>query len=206
MAPFLDSPSTGVNRSSIRWTSTPFPDGANSLSLVTSFEYLRVQVTPDSSSYLVENLLLLFKRIQTKCNAWCKLPFLVIGRIHLIKMVWCPQLLYILHNSTQWIPHRGFIRIEMLFRFLFWNKQVARIRLSMLQYGNYHGGLAVPNARLYFYASQLQHLGGWRITYQHRNVTRIFHSICSTTTSLLGICQFSVSIIVKGFCVPVFQD
>lgn len=94
------------------------------------------------------------------CNIWCKLPLTVIGRINLIKMVWGPQLLYIMHNSPQWIPRRWFMHIDTLFRSRIWKKQVARISLSTLQYGKDLGGAAVPNPKLYFYASQLQRLNG----------------------------------------------
>ena len=75
-------------------------------------------------------------------------------------MVWGPQLLYIMHNSPQWIPRRWFTRIDSLFRSLIWKKKVARIRLSTLQYDKDQGGAAVPNPKFYFLASQMQHLCG----------------------------------------------
>lgn len=98
------------------------PIAAESLKVVSSFKYLGVQVSVNLLIYLVENLLPLFNRLQMMCNTWCKFPLSVIGRIKLIKMVWGPQLLHIMHNSPQWIPRRWFNRINNLFRSLIWKK------------------------------------------------------------------------------------
>lgn len=54
-----------------------------------------------------------------------------------------------------------FHKIHRLFRELIWRKKSARVRLETLQRGKTEGGLAVPNAWLYFLASQLQHFAGW---------------------------------------------
>lgn len=105
------------------------PVSARPLKVVSSFKYLGIHVSVNPKKYLEDNLLPLFKKLQMTCTTWCKLPLSVIGRINLIKMVWGPQLLYIMHNSPQWIPRKWFNRIETLFRSLIWRKKVARIRL-----------------------------------------------------------------------------
>lgn len=74
----------------------------------------------------------------------------------MIKMFWGPQLLYILHNSTMWIPLKWFKKkIDSLFCILLWKGKIPRIKLSTLQLPKDKGGLAVPNAKMYFIASQL---------------------------------------------------
>lgn len=64
------------------------PAAAEALKVVSSFKYLGVQVSANPLTYLEDNLLPLFKRLQMTCNTWCKLPLSVIRRLHLIKMVW----------------------------------------------------------------------------------------------------------------------
>lgn len=67
------------------------------------------------------------------------------GRANLIKMVWLPQLLYLLHNSPVWIGEKWFQRIQSLFRELIWKKGQARIGLQKLQCPATEGGLGVPH-------------------------------------------------------------
>lgn len=49
-----------------------------------------------------------------------------------------------------------------MFRELIWRKKHARIRLETLQRETVDGGLALPNAWLYFIASQMQQFIGWK--------------------------------------------
>lgn len=164
------------------------PVSARPLKVVSSFKYLGIHVSVNPKKYLEDNLLPLFKKLQMTCTTWCKLPLSVIGRINLIKMVWGPQLLYIMHNSPQWIPRKWFNRIETLFRSLIWRKKVARISLSTLQYGKDRGGAAVPNPKLYFYASQLQHLSGLGLLNDFDSVENMLRT-GTLNTSVLAILE-----------------
>lgn len=76
-------------------------------------------------------------------------------------MIWAPQLLYIFHNSPIWITHKWFSQIDTQFRDLIWGNKPARISLNSLQLPKDRGGTAVPHARYYFIASQIQHLSNW---------------------------------------------
>lgn len=134
---------------------------SNQLQVVTKFKYLGIVVSPRPQDYVVNNLTPLITKLSTKVDAWCRLPLSVVGRCNLIKMVAMPQLLYILHNAPMWIPVPFFRKINSLFRELIWRKKRARVRLETLQRGKSDGGLAVPNAWLYFLASQMQHFAGW---------------------------------------------
>lgn len=140
----------------------PLPQGAEMVHIVSSFRYLGIQISPDPSQYFALNLTQLLSKFREKLNSWCKLPFSVVGRINLIKMVLAPQLIYVFNNSPVWFPRRWFDRIDSQFRELIWRKKIATISLT-LQYRKDKGGLAVPQSRACYLASQLQQLGGWGV-------------------------------------------
>lgn len=94
-------------------------------------------------------------------SVWRTLSLSVVGRVNLIKIIWMPQLLYLLHNAPVWVPQRFFYKVNSLFRNLIWGKGAACIRLQTLQLAKDEGGLAVPDPALYYLAAQLQHLRGW---------------------------------------------
>lgn len=131
------------------------------LQVVADFMYLGIRVSARPLDYVDGNLIPLLDRLRTKVDTWCRLPLSVVGRSNLLKMVAMPQLLYILHNAPMWVPAPIFHKIHRLFRELIWRKKPARVRLETLQRSKTDGGLAVPNAWLYFLASQLQHFAGW---------------------------------------------
>lgn len=126
-----------------------------------TFRYLGVEISVDLTRYEKLNLDPIFVKLQRKLEVWRKLPLSVVGRVNLIKMVWMPQLLYILHNAPVWLPQRIFYRINRLFRSLIWGGGPARIKLQALQQAKDEGGLAVPDPALYYWAAQIQHLRGW---------------------------------------------
>lgn len=67
-----------------------------------------------------------------------------------------------MHNCPLWLPRKFFKQIVTLFRDPFWKDKHPWIRLEILQLPK-DGGLAVPNAILYYLASQLQQLYGWNV-------------------------------------------
>lgn len=79
------------------------------------------------------------------------------------------------------------MRIDTLFRSLIWKKQVARISLSTLQYGKDRGGAAVPNPKLCFYASQLQHLSGLGSPGESDPIDGLLRTGTSITSVLAGL-------------------
>lgn len=139
----------------------PLPDCVKEIVVVEEFRYLGIQVTSDPNKYLELNLTPLLKKFRLKCLAWKKLHLTVTGRVNLTKMIWAPQLLYIFHNSPIWISHKWFTQIDTQFRDLIWGNKPALISLNSLQLPKDQGGMAVPHARYYFIASQIQHLSNW---------------------------------------------
>lgn len=118
-------------------------------------------MTGDAGEYIALNLKPILQKCKQKCTSWCKLPLSVTGRASLIKMVWVPQLLYVLHKAPVWLPKYWFDYIDSQYKELIWKYRVARVKLTTLQYPKDEGGLAFPHSLTYFLASQLQHLTGW---------------------------------------------
>lgn len=65
----------------------PLPDCAQQIQTDNAFKYLWVIVPPDPGQYLKLTQVLLLDKHKVKCNSWCKLPLLVVGRVYLIKIV-----------------------------------------------------------------------------------------------------------------------
>lgn len=83
------------------------------------------------------------------------------GRAVLFKMMALPRLLYVMQNTPYLLPEAVFRRIEAEQRRLLWGGISPRIALSKLQRGIYDGGLAVPDLRKYYWATQLININGW---------------------------------------------
>lgn len=131
------------------------------LQIVSNFQYLGIVVNSRPKDYIALNLVPILAKLSSKVDTWCRLPLSVIGRGNLIKMIFMPQLLYILHNSPILIPAHFFKKINRIFRELIWQKKYPRIRLETLQRDKADGGLAIPNPWLYYLAAQMQHFVGW---------------------------------------------
>ncbi|XP_040203584.1 uncharacterized protein LOC120935601 [Rana temporaria] len=139
----------------------PLPQIADQIKIVDKFKYLGIMVHPNLDQYIKLNVEPILKKFQEKTTSWIKLPLSVVGRCNLIKMIWNPQLLYVLHNAPIWIPAQVFKKCNTIYRALIWRKLIPRIKLETLQERRDLGGLAAPNPFLYFIAAQLQHLAGW---------------------------------------------
>lgn len=138
----------------------PLPHQASQVQVVRHMKYLGINITRDPSQYISGNLVPLMKKLKQKCQVWRRLPLSVAGRCNLIKMVWLPQILYVMQNSPVWIPKHWFKKLDSIFRELIWKEGVARIGLETLRRPEEKGGLAVPDPRGYFLAAQLQQMGG----------------------------------------------
>lgn len=80
------------------------------------------------------------------------------GRVNLLKMIFIPQFLYILHNTPLVVPLKVFRIINSMFRSFIWLNKPLRVKLEQLQRPKEAGGLALPNPWLYYLAAQLQHI------------------------------------------------
>lgn len=129
------------------------------LALVT-FKYLEVVITLSFTAYTDRNILPLIAKFRQQRKTWSKISLSMVGRVNLVKMVWMPQMLYVLHNCPIWLTLRLLIRFLGI---LCGRGGEPRIRLETLKQPIDKGGIAIPNVRLYFIASQLEHWHGWEV-------------------------------------------
>lgn len=133
----------------------PLPYQIPQIKVVSQMKYLGINISRDPEQYITENLVPLMKKLKQKCRVWGWLPLSVAGRCNLIKMVWMPQILYILRNSSVWIPKHWFIKLDSVFRELICKNGVARIGLQALQRPGEKGGMGVPDPGCYFLADYI---------------------------------------------------
>ena len=103
------------------------------LETVGKIKYLGIVIAQDLNKYIENNLAPLLLKFKNKIGIWRHLPLSVAGRCNLIKMMWMPQLLYVLHNAPIWIHKKWFRNKDTLFRELIWKGGQARIGLQTLQ-------------------------------------------------------------------------
>lgn len=132
------------------------------------FMYLGIFITPDPQIFYDRNLLKPLNKLRSDVRHWRTLPLTLLGRAALFKMLALPRFLYILHNCPYPIPDTYFLAIEGEIRTLLWDGGTPRIALPKLNLGWYDGGIALPNIRLYYWASQLAVINQW-IHYPYNN-------------------------------------
>lgn len=76
--------------------------------------YLGINMTKEPGQFIAGNVVPLMVKLRQKTKVWSRLTLSVAGRINLIKMVWMPQILYIIQNSPVWIPKHWFKKIDYL--------------------------------------------------------------------------------------------
>lgn len=70
--------------------------------------YLRISDTRLPIDYVFLNIEPLYAMDKTRTYVWAILPLGVIGRIHLIKMILLPKILYLLWHSPMYLPSKHF--------------------------------------------------------------------------------------------------
>lgn len=134
------------------------PEEVAQIQVLNKFKYLDINITVDPHLYTSDNIDPFLAKFRGKIQVWKCLPLYVAGRCRRIKMIWMPQVLYVLHNSPIWLYKKWFQRIDILFKDMIWKGGPARIRLTTLQLQKSEGGVALPHPFSYFLASQLQHI------------------------------------------------
>lgn len=82
--------------------------GMPQLLVVETMEYLGIYLMRDPNEYISNNIIPLLTKFKSKIDIWHGLLLSAAGRCNLIKMLWMPQLLYLLHNSLVWIYKKWF--------------------------------------------------------------------------------------------------
>lgn len=73
---------------------------SSQLQVVHSFRYLGVVQLP-LSSYVTKNLCPMIAQLQQRLDKWMNLPLDLMGSVNLLKIIFLPNLLYVMANAPQ---------------------------------------------------------------------------------------------------------
>uniref|UniRef100_A0A803JST4 Reverse transcriptase domain-containing protein n=1 Tax=Xenopus tropicalis TaxID=8364 RepID=A0A803JST4_XENTR len=129
------------------------PPGANEdlstfpFKIVSQLTYLGVNIALPITRYTSINIDPMINWLQSKLKTWSSLPLGPMGRIHLIKMLVLPKLLYTLQQSPTWVPRINFVKLNSLFR-LIWANSRCRLKLDTLMRSKSNAGTSFPDMYL----------------------------------------------------------
>lgn len=123
--------------------------------------YLGIEVKKRHSSLFQANFQPLIDRLQNKIQFWRTLSISLLGRVNSIKMIFLPQLLYLMQNIQIFLQKAFFKRLDSIILPFLWNYKAHRINKKHLSKPKHYGGLALPNFVLYHWASAIQSFTFW---------------------------------------------
>lgn len=130
-----------------------------------SFKYLGITVTRNFSDLYKQNFIKLLTQTKQDLSNWSPLFLSLIGRVNTIKMSVLPKYLYIFQCLPVFISGTFFKKLDSVISSYLWNGKRPRLRKNYLQRPKNEGGLALPNFRYYYWASNLQCISYW--THHH---------------------------------------
>ncbi len=113
------------------------------------FTYLGIHITRCHSSLFEANFPSLLSKLKSNIQFWKTLPVSMLGRVNAIKMVFLPQLLYLLQNVPVFVAKSFFKRLDSIISPFLWNCKTHRIGKKHLCKCKEEGGLALPNVMFY---------------------------------------------------------
>ena len=123
------------------------------------FTYLGIVVTKDYNNLFKANFDPLIEKLRSNIQFWRTLPISLLGRINAIKMIFLPQLLYLLQNIPIFITKAFFNRLDSISIPFVWDYKTHRIGKAHLCKTKTCGGLALPNLIYYYWASNIRFIG-----------------------------------------------
>mgnify|MGYP002804526363 CR=1 FL=1 len=100
-------------------------------------------------------------------------PLSLLGRAALYKMMSLPRFVYALQNDPFQVPDSYFAAIEGEIRRLLWEGSDPRIALRKLTLSWFDRGIALPDIRLYYWATQLININRWSFLPQEEPALRM---------------------------------
>lgn len=82
-------------------------------------------------------------------------------RVNSVKMNVLPRVSYLFHCIPLFLSQSFFSKLDSLISDFIWNKKVPRLRKQYLQRPKPLGGLALPNLRFYYWATNIRILKYW---------------------------------------------
>uniref|UniRef100_A0A8C5PW05 Reverse transcriptase domain-containing protein n=1 Tax=Leptobrachium leishanense TaxID=445787 RepID=A0A8C5PW05_9ANUR len=130
----------------------------------TKMRYLGIWLTPSHSRLFEFNYKPLLDSFRTDLAGWNSKYISWLGRINVIKMNLLPRLLYVFQTVPIPVAAEFFVTLRSLILKFIWSKGKPRVRYETLCRAKSRGGLALPDIKLYFYATQLTRVLDWSLT------------------------------------------
>uniref|UniRef100_A0A8C1LC25 Reverse transcriptase domain-containing protein n=1 Tax=Cyprinus carpio TaxID=7962 RepID=A0A8C1LC25_CYPCA len=132
-----------------------------SIPLVQNFKYLGINVFPSLQEILSKNYNSILSKISSDLENWSRLPTSLQARISVIKMNVLPRINFFSSMIPLPPPVGYWNKLDACVSRYIWNGKRPRIKLTTLQRSRLHGGLSLPNFRLYAQAFSLRPLSVW---------------------------------------------
>ena len=129
--------------------------------VIEGFRYLGIFVTKTFTELFSRNFGLLVDKCKEELARWASLPLSLLGRVNLIKMVVLPRFLYPFQHIPIFINKSFFTKLDQAINSFLWCNKRARIKMATLQLSRSEGGLALPNVRQYYWASNINKILFW---------------------------------------------
>lgn len=125
------------------------------------FKYLGILITDKFKDLFRANFIPCLERMQHDFERWSLLPLNLAARINCVKMNTLPKFSYLFQCIPVFLPLAFFQKIDSLILEFIWNKKKPRLRKDFLQRPKRLGGMALPNFRFFYWASNLRVLQYW---------------------------------------------
>ncbi len=127
----------------------------------TGFKYLGIHITRAFSDLFEKNFKPLILKLESDLKRWSGLYLSLVGRVNCIKMNVLPRLLYQFQSLPLFLPQSLFQSLDKLISSFLWAGKNPRIRREILEKPKDQGGLALPNMKKYYWASNIQKVMYW---------------------------------------------
>ena len=125
------------------------------------FKYLGIRITRAFSDLYAKNFKPLLQELEADFKRWSGLYLSLPGRVSCIKMNVLPRFLYLFQSLPILLSKSFFQSLNKLISSFLWASKNARIRREFLERPRDKGGLALPNMRNYYWASNIQKVIYW---------------------------------------------
>uniref|UniRef100_A0A1A8PUF6 Reverse transcriptase domain-containing protein n=2 Tax=Nothobranchius rachovii TaxID=451742 RepID=A0A1A8PUF6_9TELE len=124
-------------------------------------KYLGVVVSRDLANLERLNFDKMINSIQEDLRCWGRLLLDFTDRLDIVKMNILPRFLFLFMSLPIRIADSQFSAWDRLISRFMWSGARPRIKFKTLQLDKKHGGLALPDLRGYYYASQMRYMVCW---------------------------------------------
>uniref|UniRef100_A0A3B3HW57 Reverse transcriptase domain-containing protein n=1 Tax=Oryzias latipes TaxID=8090 RepID=A0A3B3HW57_ORYLA len=126
-----------------------------------SFLHLGVQVTKKPQDLFGANFIPLLSKTKEDFERWSWLKLSLVARINCVKMNILPRFLYLFQCLPIFLTSSFFSQVDSLVSEFLWDKKNSRLSKHYLQRPKVLGGMALPNFRYYYWASNIRIFKYW---------------------------------------------